>query len=129
MTPEERAELVKRLSRTPLYDGSGDETSLGEDAADEITRLSAEREALRSQNAALKRERTSIITTHRENLALAEKTASELRAEVERLREALEWYAEPVLAYAVTQFNEPRSAVHADGGRRARAALTPEAKS
>lgn len=53
-----------------------------------------------------------------------------LLREVERLqkenaamKDALEWYAEPVLAYAITQIAEPRSAVHEDGGRRARAAL------
>ena len=50
MTPAERAELVKRLNRTLLYDRSGDETALGEDAAAEITRLSAE---LAEANAAL----------------------------------------------------------------------------
>ena len=37
--------------------------------------------------------------------------------------EALRWYAEPVFAYAITQANEPRSAVHADKGEIARAAL------
>lgn len=37
--------------------------------------------------------------------------------------EALQWYAEPVLAYGRTQLNEPRSAFEADKGRRARAAL------
>lgn len=36
--------------------------------------------------------------------------------------DALRWYADPI-SYAVTQMNEPRSAVHGDGGRRARAAL------
>lgn len=44
-------------------------------------------------------------------------------AEIAKLRRALEWYAEPVLPYAITQMNEPRSAVHADGGKRAREAL------
>lgn len=39
------------------------------------------------------------------------------------LLEALEWYAHPVLPYAITQINEPRSAVHADKGLRARKAL------
>ena len=47
----------------------------------------------------------------------------EAAKEIGRLRTALAWYAEPVLTYAVTQVAEPRSAVHADGGRRAREAL------
>ena len=38
------------------------------------------------------------------------------------LRKALEWYADPI-SYAITQIKEPRSAVHEDQGRRARAAL------
>lgn len=42
---------------------------------------------------------------------------------VVRLRRALTWYAEPVLTYAITQYAEPRSAVHGDGGHRAREAL------
>ena len=41
---------------------------------------------------------------------------------VAKLEAALRWYAEPV-SYAITQAREPRSAVHEDGGRRARAAL------
>lgn len=45
-------------------------------------------------------------------------------SQIERLRAALEWYAEPVLTYALTQVSEPRSAVHADGGKRAREALS-----
>lgn len=47
-----------------------------------------------------------------------------LQAENARLRAALEWYADPISS-AVTQISEPRSAVHADRGRRARAALGP----
>lgn len=46
--------------------------------------------------------------------------------EIYRLRAALEWYADPVLPYAITQKSEPRSAVHYDGGRRARGALGSE---
>jgi hypothetical protein len=46
-----------------------------------------------------------------------------LIAENKRLREALEWYAHPILPYAITQAKEPRSAVHADKGARARKAL------
>lgn len=42
---------------------------------------------------------------------------------VEALIKTLQWYAEPVLAYALTQSKEPRSAVHEDGGKRARVAL------
>jgi len=37
-------------------------------------------------------------------------------------RRALEFYADPI-SYALTQFSEPRSAVHGDDGKRARAAL------
>jgi len=48
---------------------------------------------------------------------------AELESENQRLRKALEWYADPTFPYVVTQYNEPRSAVHADGGRRAREAL------
>lgn len=46
-----------------------------------------------------------------------------LRAENEKLRGALEWYGDAVMAYSITQQNEPRSAVHADKGKRAREAL------
>ena len=35
----------------------------------------------------------------------------------------LEWYADAILPYALTQNKEPRSAVHADGGKRARVLL------
>ena len=45
--------------------------------------------------------------------------------EITLLRETLKFYADKVLAYSITQILEPRSAVHADGGRRARAARTP----
>lgn len=51
------------------------------------------------------------------------KALAERDALIAELREALEWYAEPVLTYAITQAAEPRSAVHADGGKRARKAL------
>lgn len=44
-------------------------------------------------------------------------------AEIARLREALEWYAEKILTYSITQMDEPRSAAHEDKGARARAAL------
>lgn len=44
---------------------------------------------------------------------------------IERLREALEWYANEIMPYSITQQSEPRSAVHADRGKRARAALKP----
>jgi hypothetical protein len=62
---------------------------------------------------------------------LANRTAERdaLQVEIDRMRTALEWYAEPVLAYAITQEKEPRSAVHADGGRRAREALKSPAVS
>lgn len=43
-------------------------------------------------------------------------------AENARMREALAWYADPI-SYAITQSAEPRSAVHGDNGKRARAAL------
>ncbi len=49
-----------------------------------------------------------------------------LEAENQRLREALEWYADETMAYSITQQSEPRSAVHADRGERARAALEGE---
>lgn len=45
------------------------------------------------------------------------------RADNERLREALEFYADEIMAYSITQMNEPRSAVHGDRGAIARAAL------
>jgi len=37
-------------------------------------------------------------------------------------RRALEFYADPI-SYALTQVSEPRSTVHGDDGKRARAAL------
>lgn len=45
-------------------------------------------------------------------------------ARVGELEGALEFYADPI-SYAITQAKEPRSAVHGDAGRRARALLTP----
>lgn len=42
---------------------------------------------------------------------------------IARLVGALEWYADEVMAYAITQASEPRSAVHGDKGKRARKAL------
>lgn len=48
---------------------------------------------------------------------------------VQALVEALEWYADEVMAYSITQFNEPRSAVHEDRGKRARAALAAHRES
>ncbi len=41
---------------------------------------------------------------------------------ISQLEAALGWYADPI-SYATTQVAEPRSAVHADGGKRARLAL------
>lgn len=45
------------------------------------------------------------------------------RALIETLTAALEFYADEVMAYSITQVNEPRSAVHGDRGRIARKAL------
>lgn len=42
---------------------------------------------------------------------------------IDQLRDALEWYADELMVYSVTQFREPRSAAHADRGARARKAL------
>lgn len=63
-------------------------------------------------------------------LAEVHAVVGDLRGDRRRLEEqktillkALRWYAEPLLTYAVTQMAEPRSAVHADGGRRARDAI------
>lgn len=52
--------------------------------------MAAELTALRAENEALKRERANIIATHRENMAVSDKAKAALRAEVERLREALQ---------------------------------------
>jgi hypothetical protein len=41
------ADIVDRLRRTPLYEGHGEESSLGEEAAEEITTLRAEVERLK----------------------------------------------------------------------------------
>ena len=49
--------------------------------------ITAERDALRSQNDALMRERTSMIATHRGNLALAEKAHAALVDAVARARD------------------------------------------
>lgn len=43
---------------------------------------------------------------------------------LKEVREALDFYGEEVLTYALTQANEPRSAAHADKGRIARQALS-----
>ena len=45
-----------------------------------------------------------------------------VKTERDRLCEGLEFYAE-LVNYAITQANEPRSAVHLDKGERARAVL------
>jgi hypothetical protein len=42
------SDLVKRLYETPLYYGHGEASALGEQAADEITRLTKEVERLKS---------------------------------------------------------------------------------
>jgi len=52
-------------------------------------------------------------------------TVTDLRALLKAYQEqrrALEFYADPI-SYALTQVSEPRSAVHGDDGKRARAAL------
>lgn len=49
--------------------------------------------------------------------------STHLEAENAELRGALEWYADEVMAYSITQASEPRSAVHGDRGARARAVL------
>jgi len=41
-------EIVKRLYETPLYYGSGEASALGEEAADEIERLTEEVERMRA---------------------------------------------------------------------------------
>ena len=41
---------------------------------------------------------------------------------LKEMLDALAWYADPI-SFSVTQMNEPRSAVHADNGKRARKAL------
>ena len=64
-----------------------------------------------------------MLTPDEQRAAAQAERIAQLEAQIAEMREALEWYANPVLPYAVTQINEPRSAVHADGGRRARAAL------
>jgi hypothetical protein len=43
---------------------------------------------------------------------------------IKEMREALQFYGDKVLTYALTQANEPRSAAHADKGRIAREALS-----
>lgn len=58
-----------------------------------------------------------------DDLAFANHKNEAQAAEIERLRSALEWYADEVMAYSITQANEPSSAVHGDRGKRARAAL------
>lgn len=54
-------------------------------------------------------------------------TIARLEAEAVKDGEALGWYADPI-SYALTQVPEPRSAVHYDGGKRARARLSSRAK-
>ena len=61
----------------------------------------------------------------REIVRRAAALASKPSAELEK---ALEWYADPVLPYAITQAAEPRSAVHSDGGSIARNALAAARK-
>jgi hypothetical protein len=73
--------------------------AIANEADAEIARLTAERDAA-----------TAALAAERERAA--------------KLTDALEWYADEIMAYSVTQMSEPRSAVHADRGRRARAALS-----
>jgi hypothetical protein len=58
----------------------------------------------------------------------AERERDEARAERDRLREALVWYEAKVAGCRkIGSIGDPaRSALDADGGRRARAALTPQ---
>lgn len=56
-------------------------------------------------------------------LCAARAQVRKLTAKLDAAREVLEWYADEVLAYSITQVSEPRSAVHADRGARARSAL------
>lgn len=40
--------MIRKLRSTPLYEGGGEASSLGEDAAYQLERLTAERDALRA---------------------------------------------------------------------------------
>lgn len=51
----------------------------------------------------------------------------EAAALIRELSGALDFYADPI-SYALTQVREPSTAVHGDGGRRARASLNRETK-
>ncbi len=60
-----------------------------------------------------------------DDCALDDRAAQALQALLKAYQEqrrALEFYADPI-SYALTQVSEPRSAVHGDDGKRARAAL------
>lgn len=107
-------DLIKRLR----YDARtmGELSQAAHEAADEIASLRAERDRFAELYAKEGHAKMVLQEYHSSEIA-------SLRAVIATAREALEWYAEPVLTYAVTQINEPRSAVHADGGKRARAAL------
>lgn len=61
----------------------------------------------------------------RANVYVIEVDGSEVRlgSVIEQMATALEWYGEEVLTYSITQMSEPRSAAHADKGKRARSAL------
>lgn len=57
-TPDDVARLVKKLRARSLYEGSGEETDIGEDAADEIEALAAQVATLQAQVEAVRAKHT-----------------------------------------------------------------------
>lgn len=69
------SDLIKRLYKTPLYEGSGEGSELGEEAADEITSLTARVKELEAEVERLKTAMTQAIRQHEEgNRELSHRT-------------------------------------------------------
>lgn len=93
---------------------------------DAMSRAASALEAQARELAEVRRERDEARRSARNNREerLAQKARIAALEDALRVKdEALAWYADPI-SYALTQMNEPRSAVHGDNGHRARTALS-----
>jgi hypothetical protein len=111
-------------SATPvcLMRGPGEHSLLSalRAAEEELARWRAETMPILNAMAAMQADHACAL--RREEEGGYARGVADARAEAAPLKRALEWYADAI-SYVVTQMREPRSAVHDDGGKRAREAL------